>query len=233
MMSAAREQLGQVDVARAERPHALVGERVVGQHDRSRSRRGCAAAVAPMMPGADHPDRAAAQVEAEQAVEREVAVAHALVGAVDLAVESQDQGDGVLGDGVRRVGRDAHDAQAERRRRGEIDVVEAGRAQRDQPGAAVGQHGQRGGVERVVHERADRREPGGERRGLRGQARLEEDELMAEPARWPRLRNSRSYWRVEKTAMRVADLACFGAIPRWQQFPRPCRANAPRAHGAG
>ena len=46
------------------------------------------AVVAPMIPVLDHPDRATAQVETQEAVEREVAVAHALVGAVDLAVKS-------------------------------------------------------------------------------------------------------------------------------------------------
>jgi hypothetical protein len=85
--------------------------------------------------GADDPDGPAVQVEAEQAVQREVALADPVVGPVDLAVEREDQADGVLGDGVGRVAGDADDAQAEAARGGEVDVVEAGRAQGDQPDA--------------------------------------------------------------------------------------------------
>ena len=65
-------------------------------------------------PGDPHADLAgphdadgpAVQVEAQQAVEREVPLAHPVVGAVELPVQCQHQPHGVLGDRVRRIGGD-------------------------------------------------------------------------------------------------------------------------------
>ena len=51
--------------------------------------------------GADHADGLAVQVEAEQAVQREVALAGARDGARQAAVEGEDQRDRVLGNRVR------------------------------------------------------------------------------------------------------------------------------------
>ena len=42
----------------------------------------------------------AVKVEADEAVEREVQVMHAVVGARDFAIEREEQRDGVLGDGI-------------------------------------------------------------------------------------------------------------------------------------
>ena len=53
----------------------------------------------------------------------------------------------MLGNGVGRVGRDSHDGHAQVVRRDQIDVVEAGAAQGDEPGAARRQGGECVGIE--------------------------------------------------------------------------------------
>ncbi len=55
----------------------------------------------PDLAGADDAHGAAVHVEPEQAVEREVALAHARVRAVDLPVEAQHHRDRVFGHGMR------------------------------------------------------------------------------------------------------------------------------------
>ena len=85
----------------------------------------------------------------------------------------------MLGDGVGGVGGDARDGDAEPRGGGEVDVVETGAAEQDQPGRAGGQRRQHLGVDAIVHEHADRGEAGTERRGLAREPRLEEGELVA------------------------------------------------------
>ena len=86
--------------------------------------------------GADHSHGAAVEVETHEAVELEIAVARAVVGPWNLAIERQEQGDGELGHGVRRVVGDPHDLDAESCCRVQVDLVEAGRARRHQLRAA-------------------------------------------------------------------------------------------------
>ena len=121
------------------------------------------------------------EVEPQQVVQREVVVPHPVVGAVDLAVEGEDEGHGVLGDGVGRVARDPHHRHAERGGGREVDVVEAGRPQRDQLDADRAQALERGGAEVVVDEGAHRTVPLGERDGRRRQPRLEEEQVVGMP----------------------------------------------------
>ena len=198
----AREQLGQLDVAGTELAHSLARERVAGQHAHAEAVQDADHRRADDA-GADHPHGAAVQVEAEQAVEREVAVAHALVGAVDLAVEGQDEGHGMLGDGVRRVGRHAHHPQAERRRRGQVDVVEAGRAQGDQLHAARGERLERNAPELVVDERADHRGAGPQSGAVSDDSRGSKNTSSWPSSPLAALKNSRSYRRALKTAMPI------------------------------
>jgi hypothetical protein len=73
---------------------------------------------------------------------------------VDLAVEAQDQPQRVLGDGMQRVGRDAHDADAMAGGGGQVHVVESGAAEGDTTHAVFGEPGERGGVDDVVDEDA-------------------------------------------------------------------------------
>jgi hypothetical protein len=95
-----------------------------------------------------------------------------LVGAVELAVERQDHADGELGHRMRRVGRHADRRQAQGVRGREVDIVETGAAQRDQPGPTRRQHLQHGRVADIVDEQAHGREPGGKRRRLLAQPRF-------------------------------------------------------------
>jgi hypothetical protein len=89
--------------------------------------------------GTDDAYRLAIQVEAEQAVQREIVFARAVVGAMDLTVERQDHADRELGYGVWRIGRDPGHLQPEPGRGGEVDIVEPGATQRHQPRAALRQ----------------------------------------------------------------------------------------------
>lgn len=72
---------------------------------------------------ADDARRLAREVKADEAGEREVAVAHAVVRAVDIAVEREDERERVLRNGVGGVRGHAHDREAEARRRLDVDVV--------------------------------------------------------------------------------------------------------------
>jgi hypothetical protein len=170
-------QLVEVGVADAE-PLAL-GVRVrIGREQPAAEAVHDAGEYRPDLARADDADRATAQVEAEQAVEREVALAHPVEGPVRAAVQRQDQRDGVLGDGVRRIRRHAGDGDAQPFGRRQVDMVEAGRAQRDHARPALGQRLQHLGVELIVDEGADGGEAAGERRRLRRQPRLEVHELV-------------------------------------------------------
>ena len=72
------------------------------------------------------------QVDAEEALEGEVVLAHAQVALVDSAGGAQAQADGLLGDGLGRVGRDAQDRHAQVLGDGHVHGVEAGRAHEDE-----------------------------------------------------------------------------------------------------
>ena len=167
-------------VGGAERRHGRRGKRIAGED---------AAAEAGQQPhdhladlaGADDAGGLAVHVEADQAVEGEVAVADAGDGARDVAVEREDQRDRVLGDRVRRIGGDAHDADAELGGGGEIDLVEAGAAQRDEAGAALRELAEDGGVEVIVDEGRDDLEAAGQLAGGGVEVGLEVDQLVAGP----------------------------------------------------
>ena len=129
--------------------------------------------------GSDHTGGSAVQPVAEQPVEGEVAVADAQVGAVDVAVEGEDQRQRVFGDRRRRVRRHAHDGDVCGRGGGEIDVVVTGAAQRDRPHAGIGEVRHSVGANVVVDEHADGGEPGGQPGGARVEPGLEVLELVA------------------------------------------------------
>ena len=109
----------------------------------------------------------------------EVAFAGAVIGAVQATVEGQDQGHGMFGHGMGRVGGYAHHTQAQALGGGQVDMVVAGRAQGDQAGTASGQLLQHGGTEVVIDKRADHFVVMGQRRGVQGQARWLEVQLVA------------------------------------------------------
>ena len=119
--------------------------------------------------GADHAHGPAVQVEARETVEGEVVVAGADIGAVDAAVEAEDQADRELRHRVWRVGGHADDLDPELTCRTQVDIVEAGTAQRHEPRPAGRQSLQCLPVELVVHEHADAGEALGEARRLHGE----------------------------------------------------------------
>ncbi len=121
------------------------------------------------------------EIEPDQSFQREVRFADAVVRPVEVAVERQQQRHGVLRHGVGGVGRNARHGEAEFLRRDEIDVVKPGATEENEPDALPGQRGQRGAVENVVDENADRLASGGELRGGMVHPGAEETEVVAKP----------------------------------------------------
>lgn len=119
--------------------------------------------------GADDAHGPAVQRAAEEPVEGEVGLAHAVVGAVGVAVQRLHQGDGELGHGLGAVRRHVGDEQAEARRRLEVHVVVAGAAQEDGAHAQRVKRREHVLAQRVVHEDADGGGAGGEGRRLGAQ----------------------------------------------------------------
>ena len=111
-------------------------------------------------------------------MQSEVAFAGAVVGAVQAAVERQDKGHGMFGDGVGGVRGYAHHTQAQAFGGGQIHMVVAGRAQGDQAGAASSQLLQHRSAEVVVDKRTDHFVVMGQCYGVQGQARGLEMQLV-------------------------------------------------------
>lgn len=86
-----------------------------------------------------------------------------------MAVQGHDEGNGVLCDGVRRVGRDSYDPDSEILGGSEINVVESCAAQGNEPDAIVLQDAEDLPVAGVVDEDADRLCAGCKRRVLRSE----------------------------------------------------------------
>ncbi len=135
----------------------------------------------PDLPRPDDPHGAGADVESQQPLQREVALPHSGVGAMDLSIESEYQRHGVLGDRLRGIRRHTHDRHPEAASRLQVDVVEARAAQGDQPDPGILQPQEDPCAEVVVDERADGVEPFGEGRRRRGEPRLEKDEFEFGP----------------------------------------------------
>ena len=120
-MSDPASKRGECDVAHSGARELRTLDGVVGEHDATEGDeqpRNPATDLA----GADDAGCGAVQTTAEQTVEREVALSHALVGAMDVAIGGEDQGDRVLGDGARgsrreRVRRECRREPQRRRRR--------------------------------------------------------------------------------------------------------------------
>src|SRR5690606_15223768 len=108
----------------------------------------------------------ALKVETHQTLQRKVLLAHAQIGAVDLAVERLEQRDGVLRHAVRRVGGHAGDGEPQLAGGVEVDVVETRATQRDMAHARGGERGEGVALEIVVYEHAD--SPRALRAGERG-----------------------------------------------------------------
>ena len=149
-------ELVERDIGDARRRGILrIGIEVIGQHLHAEPLED-----ADQLPGdpprTDDPRRLAVKIETQQAVQREVAVARAPVGTVDLAVERQHQRHGVLRHGMRRIGRDPHHGHAAAGRLAQINVVEARTAQRQELHTLRRKRPHGLGVGRVVDEDADR-----------------------------------------------------------------------------
>jgi hypothetical protein len=149
-----------------------IGMHVVGEHAAAEAAEDARGHL-PDPAGADDANRLAVQAEPDQPVEREVPLSNACIGTMDPSVEGEHERHGVLGDGVRRVLRDACDREPEPCRRRQVDVVVAGRAKRDEPSPSFAEDLERPSVDDVVHERAHDVVAVRELRRVRGEPGLE------------------------------------------------------------
>jgi hypothetical protein len=97
---------------------------------------------------------------------------------VNLAVEGENQPDGVFRHRVGRIGRHARDGQPQASRGGNIDVVVPGATHGDQPRAAGSQMLQHVRVQLVIYKGADGLEAASQRRRFKRQPRLEEGQFV-------------------------------------------------------
>ena len=95
------------------------------------------------------------EIEANQSAEREVLLTNAVVGAMDATVEREYQGHGVLGHGVRRVGRHPRHQDAQAAGGHQIDIIEPGTPQRHMADSTARELLQACSVETVVDKHAD------------------------------------------------------------------------------
>ncbi|MNN52558.1 hypothetical protein D3C81_1672660 [compost metagenome] len=144
----------QAQVARAEGFDLRVGVRVISQqlaaetvHDFCEGRAD--------LPGADHADSLADQIETGQPLKPEVPLAGAVVGAVQASVEGEDQRHRMFSDGMGRIGWNAHDVQPQAFCRGQVDMVVTRRTQSDQASAARRQAFEHRCAQVIVNECAD------------------------------------------------------------------------------
>src|SRR6516225_1221925 len=84
----------------------------------------------PDLARADQACSLAVEVEPDQAVERKVQLAHAVEGAMYLAVQREQQGNSVLSDRVRRIDGDPRDGELQFSGGGEVHVIEPRTAKR-------------------------------------------------------------------------------------------------------
>ncbi len=119
------------------------------------------------------------QIGAKESIQFEIAFPCPVIGSVNLAIERQDECYRMLGDRVRRIFRYADDLDAVRRCRRQVDIVEAGAAQRDESSATARQCRKHWRIDPIVDEHAHRAATSGERhrRGL--EQIVEEDQLVA------------------------------------------------------
>ena len=175
---AAPEQLGAGDVVDAGCDELFVDERVVGEDLASKGDQQTGDELTDA-PRSDHARRRSVQTVAQQTVKGEVPVADALVGTMDVAIEGEDERQGVLGDGFGGVGGNANHGDAGRCRRAEVDVVVPGAPQRDRLDAELGETIDRLGAGVVIDEDAHSGEPRSEVGGARIEAGLEVLEIVA------------------------------------------------------
>ena len=141
---------------------------------------------------ADDADGLAPQFKAEQPLQGEISIAHAVICLGKMPVERQYQPHAMLGYGVRRVGGHAHHVQPQAGGDMDVHVIEARTAQCDQPGALPRQCFEHSGIERVVHEHAHGGKAGNDLPRFPVQAGIEEYQLMSKVTVGGQ-QNSRSY----------------------------------------
>ena len=107
----AGEKFVQRHVLEAQHPRLVTRVRIVGDDDAAETLQDFSHYRADLS-GAHDAYGPAVQLESEKAVEGEIALTHAAVCSMQFSVQGEDQADGVLGDGMGRVGGYPHDGQA-------------------------------------------------------------------------------------------------------------------------
>src|SRR5262249_50247591 len=113
----------------------------------------------PDLASADHSHSMADEIETDEAVELEIALARSIVGPRNLAIEREKQANGKLRNGVRRIVGHPHNLDAKFLCRCYVDVIEASGTRRNELCAAGGEIFQYIAVDGIVYEDADGREP--------------------------------------------------------------------------
>ena len=152
---ASNEQIGHGDVLNAFlRGPCGLGKRIVSEDACAESAKYFGGDPADLA-SADDAHGLAMKIESDEAGESKVVFADAIVGAVDFAIQSEQQSNRVFGDGIRRVGRNAHHGNAGRLRGFEVDIVEAGAAKGDELHAVLAKAADRLGVDSIIDEDAN------------------------------------------------------------------------------
>ena len=102
------------------------------------------------LPGANDANRLAHHVEPDQPVQREIMFTNAVIGAIDLAVEGQQQRHGVLGHRMRRIRGHSYDRQLEFPCFGHIHIVEPGTSKCHEFHTHFSQYVQNRGIRAVI-----------------------------------------------------------------------------------
>jgi len=136
------------------------------------------AKMVPILARADHSHSATNEIKTHEAVEFEIAFTGAIVGAWNLAIEREEQGNRKLGHRVWRIIGDADDFDAKLLCRSQVDMIEAGGAGRNQLGTAGGELFQYIAIDHVVYDYAHRREPRRQRCRPGSEEGIEVDELV-------------------------------------------------------
>ncbi len=128
--------------------------------------------------GANDGEGASVEFGPDQSFDAEVVFAHPVAGLRDVAQQREQQREDVLCNTMRQVARYMNHREAKPPGCGQVDIVEAGAAQRHQSRATGLEGLERFGIEPIIEEGDHRRVPAPERGSGRVETRLNEGQLM-------------------------------------------------------
>ena len=127
--------------------------------------------------GSADTNRPVAKLESTEPLQIEIGAADTVVSLVNVTPQRQDQPDGELGDGIRRIRRNIGQGDPKFRRRLEIDLVKSSTAGGQKPGATRGKFLKHGPACHIVDKNQGRLMTCGHDRGVLVETGLQECEL--------------------------------------------------------